>query len=329
MSARKGKALLCLILFLALLLIPLIALGGPVSGRQGAAGGSQGKAEKNSLQAFHILDTSTGTVMTVDDDTFLYGAVAAEMSPLAAPEALKAQSVASYTYYSRLRENSAKASPSAGYDFSADTKNWQIYVPESEMRSRWGAEYDAYFAKLKAAADSVRGRVLRCDGALIDATYFAISSGSTEASQDVWGSKCPYLVSVASPLDMFAGGYQTTATFSEEDAKKRILKIAPKASLDGPSSGWFGKADCSPAGGVKTIQLGGQGVDGSAVRSAFGLRSSHFTVSSAAGSFTFTVKGYGHDVGMSQAGAQAMASQGSTYQDILSWYYPTAKLETL
>lgn len=331
MSGKKGKILLCLFLFLAMFLIPLIALGGSPSGKQGTKGGSSEATPKSSSGQFHILDTSTNSILSVDDRTFLYGAVAAEMSPLAQPEALKAQAVASYTYYSRLRENNENASSTAkkGYDFSADTKNWQIYVPETEMKSRWSGSYSDYDAKLKSAVDSVYGQVLCSNGELIDATYFAISSGNTEASEDVWDSKCSYLISVASPLDLFAGGYQTTVSFAEEDAKSRILKIVPKANLDGPASGWFGKADCSSAGGVKSIQIGGQNVNGSSVRSAFGLRSTHFAVSYSQDTFTFTVKGYGHDVGMSQAGAQAMAAEGSTYREILAWYYPTTALENI
>lgn len=331
MSKRKGKVLLCLILFLVMFLIPLISIGGSAAGKQGGKSSSHQKLSENSSGGFRLLDTSANSVLTVDDRTFLYGAVAAEMSPLAPPEALKAQAVAAYTYYGRLRDNGGKAASAAGkdYDFSVDTKNWQIYVPESERKARWGGNFDNYDAKLRSAADSVYGQVLRSGGSLIDATYFAISSGNTEASENVWGSKSPYLVSVASPLDQFAGGYQTAASFSEQDAKSRILKIAPAADLSGAASGWFGTADCSPAGGVKTIRIGGQSVDGSAVRSAFSLRSTNFKVAFSQSGFTFTVKGYGHGVGMSQAGAEAMASEGSTYREILSWYYPTATLEKL
>ena len=39
------------------------------------------------------------------------------------------------------------------------------------------------------------------------------------------------------------------------------------------------------------------------------------------GMFTFVGKGSGHNVGMSQWGAYAMAQQGYTYTDILQFYY--------
>ena len=70
-------------------------------------------------------------------------------------------------------------------------------------------------------------------------------------------------------------------------------------------------------------------MDGDDIRSAFGLRSSDFTIAYADGIFTFTVLGYGHGVGMSQTGAQFMAQQGSDYQEILAWYYPNTTLAPL
>ena len=36
---------------------------------------------------------------------------------------------------------------------------------------------------------------------------------------------------------------------------------------------------------------------------------------------TFSVSGYGHGVGMSQYGANVLAEDGMTYQEILKWYY--------
>lgn len=104
-------------------------------------------------------------------------------------------------------------------------------MTDSEMKKRWGDSYQKYSGALDAAAKAVSGQVLQYGGQLIDATYFAISAGSTEDAADVWGSKCPYLVSVASPWDAFAGGCQTSASFSESDFRARVQKAAPKASF--------------------------------------------------------------------------------------------------
>lgn len=326
MTSKKGVLLLCLLLFLAMLLIPLASLGGGgPGGESGSSGGGSLPKRAATGRQFLIRDTSAGKVLSVDDSAFLRGAIAAEMSPEAPPEALKAQGVAAYTYYSRIREAKRKEAGSTS-DFDADPVNWSVYVTDSEMKKRWGDSYQKYSGALDAAAKAVSGQVLQYGGQLIDATYFAISAGSTEDAADVWGSKCPYLVSVASPWDAFAGGCQTSASFSESDFRARVQKAAPKASFPTSADGWVGTVDRSSVGTVKTISVGGQSLTGGQIRTAFGLRSANFTLAHTNGQFVFTVKGYGHGVGMSQTGAEGMARQGASYREILSWYYPGTKL---
>ena len=328
MTSKKGALFLCLVLFLAMMLLPLAALGGggaAGSAPPGSAGGA-GTA-KLSGRKFLVRDTSTGKILTVDDREFLLGTVATELSPDAPAEALKAQAVAAYTYYSRIRET--KRAQNAASDFDATPASWNVYAPDEARRQRWGGSYETYEKALAGAVDAVSGQVLKYGGALIDATYFATSAGNTEDAADVWGSKCAYLVSVASPWDAYAGGFETSASFSEDDFRARVLKAAPNAVFPGDAASWAGKADRSAAGTVKTIVLGGRTLTGSQVRSAFGLRSANFTLAHEGGKFTFTVKGYGHGVGMSQTGAEGMAKQGAGYREILAWYYPGTALTTL
>lgn len=333
MSKHRGNITLGIILFIVMFLIPFLSLGGKnhTNSSKGITHSTAPEKQSSPAEAgnsFKLLDKQSGKVLTVDDRTFLYGAVAAEMSPNAEPEALKAQAVASYTYYSRLRENERKSTDTSlnGADFKVDTENWQIYVPIDEMEKKWGNNFDAYYKKIATAANAVYGQTMTYGGNLIDATYYAISSGNTESSKDIWGGGTTYLVSVASPGDIFAGGYKTSADFSQDEFKSRIMKISPNSALSGDASEWVGKIERTAAGSVKNIEVGGQKITGDKIRSAFSLRSANFTVSFSDGKFTFSVKGYGHGVGMSQAGAQYMAREGATYDQILSWYYPTAKL---
>jgi stage II sporulation protein D len=336
MNSKRGILLLCLIFFLSMTLIPLAGLGGSSGAASGESSGSKNNDSSPgssvslppSTKQFRIRDTSTGEVMTVDDNAFVRGAIAAEMSPEAPLEALKAQAVAAYTYYSRIRQIRREQSGNS-YDFDACPSQWNVYVTDSEMQKRWGDSYKKYSDSLNAAAGAVLGQVLKYNGSLIDATYFAISPGNTENSADVWGTQYPYLISVASPWDAFAGGYQSSASFSESEFSERIKKVCPSANLTGDAGSWVTSPVSSAAGTVKTVQIGGQSLTGSQVREAFGLRSAAFTITHNAGQFTFTVKGYGHGVGMSQTGAEGMAREGATYREILSWYYPGTEIQTL
>ena len=62
-------------------------------------------------------------------------------------------------------------------------------------------------------------------------------------------------------------------------------------------------------------------------RTIFGLRSATSTLTYADGTFTFSVTGFGHGVGMSQYGADAMAEEGKTYSEILQHYYTGVTVE--
>ena len=62
------------------------------------------------------------------------------------------------------------------------------------------------------------------------------------------------------------------------------------------------------------------------IQSAFSLRSDTFSVSEVTSGEngderSFTCYGYGHGVGMSQYGANALASQGYDFYEILRYYY--------
>lgn len=326
----KGTTILCLLLFLSMLLIPFLSIGAELSDKalpNAPKTTESAPAIQPTGDSFRILDESTQQVLNVSDADFLYGAIVTEMGPASEPEALKAQAVAAYTYYSRLRKQAQEKN--ADSDFTADPQNWKVYVTIEQMQQRWGDQFQGYYDKLTSVVSDVAGKVLESDGELIDATYYAISSGKTESSEDVWGGKLDYLVPVASPGDMLANGYQTTVTLSAEEFKNAVLKVLPKADFSGDPYTWVGNAQRTNSGTVETIAIGGKEMKGDAARSAFGLRSANFTVSYLDGVFSFLVKGYGHGVGMSQTGAQFMAEHGATYEEILAWYYPNTTLANL
>lgn len=271
---------------------------------------------------FTLEDTSTGQVFTVPEREFLASAIACEMDLASPEEALKAQAVAAYTFYSRQRE--------AGSPIACDQESWLVYAPESAMRERWGEDYDQYKALLDRVVDQVYGQTLTYQGKLALTSYFAISSGSTEAVENVWspdaGAEHPYLQAVASPGDQFSDGYLSTVSFTEEELRSAAAQLAPDADLSGPLDSWLTALEYTPSGTVKTAVLGGTAVTGQELRSALGLRSAAFTVAAREDGLVFTVRGWGHGVGMSQVGAVFLAKRGADYREILAHYYPGTRL---
>lgn len=274
--------------------------------------------------AFHIYDVATDQELTVPADEFTAAAVACEMDLSSPPEALKAQAVAAYTYYTHLQDS--------GETIACDSENWLVYVPQGAMQARWGEYYETNMALLQGIVEEVRGQLLTWQGEPALTTYFAISPGSTEAAANVWdpgaSEACPYLQSVASPGDKLSDGYSSSRTLPEEEFRQTAAAAFPDnpPDLSGPSSQWLTDIEYTPAGTVKRARLGGVEVTGGELRSAFSLRSACFTLTAQEGSLTFDVRGWGHDVGMSQAGAVFLAEQGADYKEILAHYYPGTEL---
>ena len=193
------------------------------------------------------------------------------------------------------------------------------------LRSYWGTAYDENYARLSSLVDEVLDDLLTYENSPACTSYFAISNGRTEASENVWGSALPYLVSVDSSTDLAADNYEYTVTFSAAQVQQALAGLGLTADLAAPES-WFGPAELTAAGYAKALLVCGQTVSGTALRRVLGLRSTCFTVQYQSGNFSFTTRGYGHGVGLSQWGAKAMAEQGAGYADILAHYYPGTQL---
>lgn len=260
---------------------------------------------------------------------FLIRTLAFEMSPTYHDEALKAQAVAAYTYYGRrVRARTANPDPTLnGAHFNTpDPKFPQEYTTD-KLRERWGDKFDEYYAKLCAAVDAVTDKHVTYNGAWIDACFFAMSNGTTETAKTVWGTDVPYLQSVASEGDKQATNYETALTLTAEQVKTALAACPDPPTLGNNPAAWFGKPTFSDAGTVANIPVGDKSLAGTAVRKALGLRSATFSVAYADGCFTFTVRGYGHGVGMSQVGANHLAKQGYAWQEILQYYYKGVTIE--
>ena len=273
-------------------------------------------------ESFLLADQSAGAVVSVPRRDYLIGAVAAEM-PISWPdEALKAQAIAAHSYALYCRDHAAE--PASGW-LSVDPVRRQGYLTDAVLRSYWGTAYEENYARLSALVDSVMTDVLYYGSAPAGTSYFAISNGMTEASENVWGTALPYLVAVDSSTDLNADNYLYTVQFTTEQMQQTLTGLGLLPDPAAPAS-WFGEAALTPSGYVASLPVCGQSVTGPALRKALGLRSACFTVQYQEGSFLFTTKGYGHGVGLSQWGAKALAEQGQSAEEILAHYFPGTEL---
>lgn len=258
---------------------------------------------------------SENEILTMELETYVTGVVLAEMPAEFDMEALKAQAVVTRTYTCR-RLGEAKHDSA---NVCTDASCCQAYTSVASFLKNGGSEQSVN--KVWSAVSDTAGKVLVYGDDLIEATYFSCSGGKTEDAQAVWGTDVPYLQSVESPGEEKAAHYTDSVVFSEVD----FCQMLGISASDLNSVG-IGSIVYTAGGGVSSIEIGGASFSGTEVRQKLKLRSTAFIMTWTGDSVTVTTKGFGHRVGMSQYGAEAMAVQGADYQSILSHYYQGAIL---
>ncbi|HEX2938656.1 MAG TPA: stage II sporulation protein D [Ruminiclostridium sp.] len=269
---------------------------------------------------FQIRDGKTGKNETVAGFDFICGVVAAEMPVSYNSEALKAQAVAAFTYCCYQKEQGG-ALITTGLSVA--------YLSRDEAKAKWGSAFNDLWGKIELAVSDVYGKALFYNGKVIEATFYDMSSGITESCKDVFGQDQPYLVEVSSPGDTLQKDFISHAEFSLDDFKAKVKAFNPKPDFNGEPSSYLKVVSRSGAGGVMSADLCGKTVTGRDIRTLFGLRSTNFNLSYNNGKFIFEVKGYGHGVGMSQRGAEYMAEQGKSWEEILLWYYKGTEIKDI
>ena len=265
-------------------------------------------------QTVTVYDEALGKERLLSVEAFMAGAAACEMPPDWPDAALQAQMVASRSY--------AQAQSQPMTVNSAQCSGW---TEESILKLRWGDDFEAAYARLQALAAQVSGAVLLYDGTPAAACYHAASCGHTEASQNVWLTALPYLQGVDSPWDRTAPDFEVTVEYTAPQLSDAVASLTG-AIPQGDAAGWLGDTVWDAAGYVQSITIAGQKLTGSEVRGALGLRSACFSMAWDGAVFTVTTRGYGHGVGMSQYGAKAMAEGGSSWREILAYYFPGTQL---
>lgn len=256
-------------------------------------------------------------IVPVDD--YLLSVVPEEMPVDWPAEAIRAQSVAARSFALASRGRHA----SEGYDLCTTT-HCQLYTGTA-------AEKSASNAAIKAT----RGEVLTYGGKPIEALFHTDSGGMTENSEDVWGSHVPYL---RAAKDTPTKTMPWTKTISRADLERKLaakghdIGKVRSIALSPLAIGRAAK-DRTASGRVKTMTVKGTKgtatLSGTTWRSLLGLKSTLFDAKLAKDMVTFTGYGSGHGLGISQWGAERMATRGASYADILHHYYTGTKLQQL
>lgn len=275
-------------------------------------------AETNVEQKPSIsVKMANGDVIEMEMETYILGVVLQEMPVDFEPEALKAQAVVARTYARRKQLYGSKHEDA---DICTDSDCCQGYCGGNNYADA-GITQES-LEKVSQAVSDTDGQVLTFEGKLIDATYFSCSGGMTEDAQAVWGTDVPYLKATKSPGEEKATHYLDTVRYDVDD-----FKTALGIETDQAPETWVQNIEYTAGGGVATIEICDEKFTGVRLRELLDLRSTSFVITVVGTTVSITTRGFGHRVGMSQYGADAMAASGNDYRQILAHYYAGTQLE--
>lgn len=271
------------------------------------------KKEENPVEASSPLEEKTyvtvyrsnGQVLNLELEEYVIGVVGAEMPAAFHTEALKAQAILARTYALKSLKTNTRLT---------DNSSTQNYKSNAELERMWGGSFSTYYNKIKKAVEATKGMYLTYQGEIVDAVYHSTSNGVTEDAKNVWGNSIPYLVSVTSSYDSSNSSFISEKKFTYADLSNLLGFPVTQDTL-------FEIQSYTEGNRVLNILIDNQVYNGVALRNLLGLRSATFEVVKNENTVTFITKGFGHGVGMSQYGANGMAKNGSSYQDILLHYY--------
>ncbi len=249
-------------------------------------------------------------------NTYIVGVLLGELPADFDAETMKAQAVVARTYALKRQKTAQKHNGAVCMDSAC----CQAYCGIDAYLAKGGKQETV--EKVKEAVNATAYQVLTYNDTLIEATYFSCSGGRTEDAVAVWGEEIPYLQAVDSPGEEQATHYTDSVQFSKQEFAG-LLNISGK----GQTAEWFGDVTYTNGGGVDTIMISGKTFSGTDLRKLLGLRSTAFSVTVIGEQIHIVTKGFGHRVGMSQYGAEAMAMRGETYGQILAHYYPKTELK--
>jgi len=189
----------------------------------------------------------------------------------------------------------------------------------------------------RRAAEHTEEQIQIHNGSPIQAVYFSSSGGHTASNEYVWTNSdpLPYLRGKEDPYDRSSPKRRWTAQVNRRSLLQ-ALSLHEGASVEG-----FLLGDRSPDGRLQDIEIlfsddTDTEIEADTFRSVVNrevdgatLKSTWFDARRNGSEYLFEGRGHGHGVGLNQWGAHAMAKQGNTYREILSFYYTGAHIQTL
>lgn len=287
------------------------------TGEQQNSINEQQAAENNLI--IKLLHKETGQVEEVNLENYLCNVVSAEMPADYELEALKAQAIVARTYTIYKIKN--KKHDNA--DICDDSTCCQAWISKEDRLARWEeSKRESNWQKIEQCVNETKGKIVTYQNEPINAFFHSNSGGTTEIPINVWGgSGYPYLQVVQTAGEEGYTQYSSEVTLSQQELLDKLKTKYPDIQIDFQNQEDIKILEYTDSNRVKTVKFGNHNLSGVETRTLLGLRSTNFEIIRENENIKFSVKGYGHGVGMSQTGANTMAKQGSKAEDIINHFY--------
>lgn len=274
-----------------------------------------------------LLHQKTGEIEEVAIDDYLCNVVSAEMPADYEIEALKAQAIVARTY-TTYKINNKKHENS---DICDDSTCCQAWISKEDRLQRWEeSKREANWEKIEKCVKETAGKIITYNNEPINAFFHSNSGGTTEIPVNVWGgSGYPYLQVVETAGEDGYSQYASEVEFSYDELIQKLKEKYEDIQIDFNNNDDIKIIEHTDSNRVKTVKFGNHEISGVEARTILGLRSTNFEIIKENEKIKFTVKGYGHGVGMSQTGADSMAKQGNNFEEIIKHFYVGVEIKQI
>lgn len=259
--------------------------------------------------SFNVSESYIRLINEIDMDNYIAGVTEAEAGTRASIEFYKVQAILARTFaLSHINKHVTE-----GFSL-CDQVHCQAYYGKPRDLS------------IHRAVDITRGKVVVDENLnLIIAAFHSNSGGQTANSEDVWGTRTPYLKSVEDTFSMRMPNARWERKMLTDDWLT-YLKIRHNYPVDDEFARQV--ALNFTQGTRKTfLECNNCRIPLKNVRQDLQLKSTFFSIKPlGTDSVLFVGKGYGHGLGMCQEGAMRMVKLGYSYTDILNFYYQNIQL---
>ena len=267
-----------------------------------------------------LLHQDTNQIEEINLDEYIINVVSAEMPVDYELEALKAQAIVARTYTIYKITTSKKHENADICDKSTCCQAW---ISKEDRFKRWDENKRvSNWNKIVKAVNETAGKIITYEGKPINAFFHSNSGGKTEVPFYVWGGTgYPYLQVVETSGEENYSQYSSQAKFTKEKFVEKIKKEHKDFQINFEEENCIEIIERDDSNRVMTVRIGNLNLSGVETRTILGLRSANFTIEINDKEIIFKVIGYGHGVGMSQTGADALAKQGKNYEEIIKHFY--------